>query len=104
MDLFSELTPRPLADRVRPKTLDDYIGQHQVVGEGQFLRTVIERGTPTSLILWGPPGTGKTTLARIIASSGNYAFEEISAVTSGLADVKKVIERAASRKQLGQAT
>jgi putative ATPase len=104
MDLFYSQTPRPLADRIRPRTLDEYVGQLQVVGEGQFLRTIIENGTPTSLILWGPPGTGKTTLARIIAASSGAAFEEISAVTSGLADVKKVIERAAERKRLGQAT
>ena len=104
MDLFSSESKRPLADRVRPKTLAEFIGQAHIVGEGQFLRTMITQGTPTSLILWGPPGTGKTTLARIIASSGNFAFEEISAVTSGLPDVKKVIERAAERKRTGQAT
>ena len=104
MNLFSDDTLRPLADRVRPKTLEDFIGQAHIVGEGQFLRTMITRGAPTSLILWGPPGSGKTTLARIIAGSGPFAFEEISAVTSGLPDVKKVIERAAARKKLGQAT
>src|ERR1700748_2635756 len=99
MDLFSSDTKRPLADRVRPKTLAEFIGQSHIVGEGQFLRTMITQGTPTSLILWGPPGTGKTTLARIISASGNFAFEEISAVTSGLPEVKKVIERAAERKR-----
>jgi putative ATPase len=104
MNLFSGTTKRPLADRVRPRTLEDYVGQVAVVGEGQFLHTMIKQGNLTSLILWGPPGTGKTTLARIIAASGDVAFEEISAVTSGLPDVKKVIERAAERKRLGQAT
>ncbi|HSX02514.1 MAG TPA: replication-associated recombination protein A [Candidatus Saccharimonadia bacterium] len=103
MNLFGE-TNRPLADRVRPQTLEEFVGQAQVVGEGQFLRTLIERGQPTSLILWGPPGTGKTTLARIIARSGDYAFEEISAVTSGLPEVKRVIERAHERRRLGQST
>jgi putative ATPase len=104
MNLFSDNAPRPLADRVRPQSLDDFVGQTQVVGEGRFLRTMVERGAPTSLILWGPPGTGKTTLARLIASSSQAAFEEISAVTSGLPEVKKVIERAAERQRLGQTT
>ena len=102
MNLFEQSNMRPLADRVRPKTLDEYIGQHQVVGEGQFLRTLIEGGKATSLILWGPPGTGKTTLARIIAKGSGAAYEEISAVTSGIADVKKVIEKAKERHKLGQ--
>ena len=104
MSLFDALTQRPLADRVRPRTLDEFVGQAQIVGDGQFLRTLIEQGTPTSLILWGPPGTGKTTLARIIADNADMAFEEISAVTSGLADVKKIVERARGLRQLGQGT
>jgi len=106
MNLFDRdnNTEAPLADRVRPQTLDDYIGQLQVVGKGQFIRSLIERGTPASLILWGPPGTGKTTLARIIATASGAIFEEISAVTSGLPEVKKIIERAKDRRRLGQGT
>ena len=103
MNLFNE-APQPLADRIRPTVIEDVIGQQQIIGDGQFVRTLIRSGKPASLILWGPPGTGKTTLARIIARSGQFAFEEISAVTSGLADVKKVIERAKARHRMGQGT
>ncbi len=84
----------PLAEHMRPSQLADVVGQGHIIGQNQFIRSVIEQGKPVSMILWGPPGTGKTTLARIIARSSKYEFEEISAVTSGLADVKKVIERA----------
>src|SRR5205823_6047854 len=104
MNLFEQNAKRPLADRVRPTTIDEVIGQTNVVGQGQFLRTIIEQQTPTSLILWGPPGTGKTTLARIIATSSGAAWEEISAVTNGLPDVKKIIERATERRRMGQGT
>ncbi len=88
----------PLAERMRPTQLADVVGQEHIVGANQFLRSVIEQGKPVSMILWGPPGTGKTTLARIIARSGNFDFVEISAVTSGLADVKKVIAHAQELK------
>jgi putative ATPase len=104
MNLFDGIGNRPLADKVRPRTLEEFVGQSQIVGDGQFLRLIIEQGRPTSLILWGPPGTGKTTLARIIATRADLAFEEISAVTSGLADVKKVVERARGLRLLGRGT
>jgi putative ATPase len=104
MNLFEGTNKRPLADRIRPTTIEEVVGQTNVVGEGQFLRTIIEQQTPTSLILWGPPGTGKTTLARIIATSSGAAFEEISAVTNGLPDVKKIIDRAKERRRMGQGT
>jgi len=94
----------PLADRMRPKKLSEVVGQEHVIGQNQFLRSVIEQGAPVSMILWGPPGTGKTTLARIIAASGDFEFREISAVTSGLADVKKVIFEAEQNQRLGLKT
>lgn len=104
MNLFEANAKKPLADRIRPSDLSEIIGQNHLVGDGGFLRSLVESGTPTSIILWGPPGTGKTTLARIIASSGNFAFDEISAVTNGLPDVKKIIERAKERTRLGETT
>jgi putative ATPase len=87
---------------MRPTKLTEVVGQQHIIGQNQFLRSVIEQGKPVSMILWGPPGVGKTTLARIIAKSGDYEFEEISAVTSGLPDVKKVIERAKLAQQEGK--
>ncbi|MDX2775781.1 replication-associated recombination protein A [Streptomyces caniscabiei] len=84
----------PLAERMRPKTLDEVIGQHHLLGSGEILRQIVAGGEPVSLILWGPPGSGKTTLARIIANEVNAEFIELSAVTSGKKDVEKVIEHA----------
>ena len=83
----------PLAERMRPQTLDDYIGQTHLVGPGGVLRRMIESGRVASFILWGPPGVGKTTLARIIANGTQSTFHTLSAVTSGVKEVREVIEQ-----------
>ena len=84
----------PLPERLRPKTLDDYIGQKHLVGQGAVLRTMIESGNISSFILWGPPGVGKTTLAKIIARQLERPFYTLSAVTSGVKEVREVIDKA----------
>ncbi len=95
---------RPLAERMRPEKLADVVGQEHLVGANKIVRQIIEQQEPTSLILWGPPGTGKTTLARIIANETEAEFIELSAVTSGKADITKVIERAQQNQRLGMRT
>jgi len=87
-------TNQPLADRMRPADLDGYVGQEHLVGEKSILRTSIEGGNLPSFILWGPPGVGKTTLARIIANRLNRPFYQLSAVHSGVKDVRETIEKA----------
>ena len=84
---------QPLAERMRPKSLDDYIGQKHLVGEGAVIRRMIESGNIASFILWGPPGVGKTTLARIIAEQTQSSFFTLSAVTSGVKEVREVLDR-----------
>ncbi len=93
---------QPLAERLRPKTLDEYIGQKHLVGEKAILRQMIETGHIASFILWGPPGVGKTTLARIIANKLERPFYTLSAVTSGVKDVRDVIEKAKSTRFFSQ--
>jgi putative ATPase len=94
----------PLAERMRPKNLDDVIGQTHLLGGGEILRQIVKNKQPVSLILWGPPGSGKTTLARIIANEVDADFVELSAVTAGKADVTKVVERARTNWRLKQRT
>ena len=84
----------PLAERMRPKKLEDVLGQDEIVGDGKILTEIVKKGEPVNLIFWGPPGTGKTTLARILAHEFEADFVEISAVTAGKKDVEEVVERA----------
>ncbi|HEX7244721.1 MAG TPA: replication-associated recombination protein A [Solirubrobacterales bacterium] len=95
----SPVADAPLAVRMRPRTLDELVGQEHVLGPGSTLRTAIESGHPHSAILYGPPGSGKTTLARIAAAGAEGAFEEESAVNAGRAEIRAVIERARERRQ-----
>ena len=95
----------PLADRIRPQTLAEFVGQEHLVGRGRPLRVAIENDQLFSLIFWGPPGSGKTTLARIIANETNSHFVGLSAVSAGKADVTKVVKEAKERLKLyGQKT
>jgi putative ATPase len=87
-------TYRPLADRLRPQSLDEYVGQSHLLGAGAPLRRALESGRPHSMILWGPPGTGKTTLARLVANSSHAEFIALSAVLAGIKDIRAVVEQA----------
>ncbi|NQW05334.1 MAG: replication-associated recombination protein A [Acidobacteria bacterium] len=104
-DPVAPLSSTPLAERMRPRSLDEYVGQDHLVGPGQPLRRAIDAGALHSLILWGPPGTGKTTLARVIAAASGAEFAGFSAVTSGIKEIKEVISRADyARRQSGRRT
>ena len=84
----------PLAERMRPQSLDEVVGQDEIIGEGKILTEILKKGEPVNLIFWGPPGTGKTTMAKILAKEYKADFVEISAVTSGKKDIEQVVERA----------
>ena len=95
---------RPLADRLRPRTLDEVVGQDHLLGPDGTLTRMLQRGSLASLVLWGPPGVGKTTIARLLAARANLHFVQISAVFSGVADLKRVFEEAARRRRTGDGT
>ncbi|RTZ73410.1 MAG: recombination factor protein RarA [Gammaproteobacteria bacterium] len=105
-DLFAAeaLASRPLADRMRPRTLSEYQGQSHILGEGRPLRRAIEKGQLHSMIFWGPPGTGKTTLARMLANHSGFAFHSLSAVLSGVKEIRAAVDLARQNRAEGRGT
>jgi putative ATPase len=101
---FGKDAPRPLADRLRPQKLNDVVGQDHLTGDDGILSRMLASGRIPSIILWGPPGTGKTTIARLLAGETGLAFEQMSAIFSGVADLKKAFEQARIRREQGRGT
>ena len=104
MTLFDHKVPQPLPARLRPETIDDVVGQQHLLGEGMILRNIIEQDMVSSMIFWGPPGVGKTTLAGVIANQTNARFINFSAVTSGIKDIRKVMQEADNNRHFGEKT
>ncbi len=102
--LFERRAPQPLAARLRPRTLEEYVGQTHLLGPGKVLRRLIENDQVSSMIFWGPPGVGKTTLARIIANQTKAAFIDFSAVTSGIKEIRAVMQQAEDNRRFGEKT
>ena len=104
ISFFEREAPQPLAARLRPQTLDDIVGQRHLIGPGKILRRIIETDGVTSMIFWGPPGVGKTTLAHVIARTTKSSFIEFSAVTSGIKEIRAVMQKAEQNRTLGERT
>ena len=105
LSLFDQIpVSQPLAARLRPETLEDFVGQKHLLGEGKVLRRLIEGDQVSSMIFWGPPGVGKTTLAQIIAHRTKAAFINFSAVTSGIKEIREVMQRADENRRFGERT
>lgn len=104
MSLFENNLSQPLAARLRPKTLEEYVGQTHLLGKGKVLRRLIESDQISSMIFWGPPGVGKTTLAQIIANTTKAAFIDFSAVTSGIKEIRSVMQKAEENRRYGEKT
>ncbi len=102
--LFDQSAPHPLADRLRPRILDEVVGQNHLLGPDAPVGRMVASGKLASIVLWGPPGTGKTTIARLLAETTELHFEPLSAVFSGVADLRRVFEAARQRRQLGRGT
>ncbi|MBR1662661.1 MAG: replication-associated recombination protein A [Acidaminococcaceae bacterium] len=102
--IFDDLVSQPLAARLRPESLEEYVGQEHLLGKGRVLRRMIEQDRISSMIFWGPPGVGKTTLAQIIAHMTQSVFINFSAVTSGIKEIRNVMEKAERNRQIGQRT
>lgn len=104
INIFEKEDNQPLASRLRPENLDEFVGQEHLLGEGKILKNIIESDNIPSMIFWGPPGVGKTTLARIIANKSHSHFIDFSAVTSGIKEIKQVMEEAEKNRQFGEKT
>ena len=104
MTFFDRDVEQPIAERLRPQTLDEFVGQSHLLGKGKVLRNLIESDRVGSMIFWGPPGVGKTTLARIIANRTKASFIDFSAVTSGIKEIKQVMEQADKNRRFGEKT